>query len=254
MRLSALSSCRARPPGADWGVATALKPGPASVLKALRVSFTGGSLGPDRVQDRRTRSPRSWVPRFSLTGCSPDTLAERTRSHCGPAVPAAVPHPPAVPAMTTRATIQDAVTTNLATIRICLPSSAFSLLRPWPGPDRLREPARRTRALLRYPSIPRPTDAPRHGAASLLRVHHVLEDGDSGRGDVARRPLHRFVQLQRLGPFTSSGRIVPLKNDDDVVRVGGAASGPSARLRARSRPTAPARHREVHRRRHHHAR
>src|SRR5665648_414583 len=55
--------------------------------------------------------------------------------------------------------------------------------------------------------------------ALLLRVHHVLEDDASRRGDVARRPLHGFVQLQRLGELTGPVRVVPLEDDGDAVRI-----------------------------------
>src|SRR5450756_1047610 len=59
--------------------------------------------------------------------------------------------------------------------------------------------------------------------ALFLRVHHVLEDGDSRRGDVARRPLHGFVQLQRLGELTGPVRVVPLEDDGDAVWIVGGA-------------------------------
>src|SRR5665648_1213413 len=59
--------------------------------------------------------------------------------------------------------------------------------------------------------------------ALLLRVHHVLEDDDSRRGDVARRPLHGFVQLQRLGELTGPVRVVPLEDDGDAVWIVGGA-------------------------------
>src|SRR5665811_216251 len=75
----------------------------------------------------------------------------------------------------------------------------------------------------------------RRRQAPLLRVHHVLEDDASRRGDVARRPLHGFVQLQRARELTGPVRVVPLEDDGDAVRIVGGAEHLAA-LRAAPPP------------------